>query len=285
MKPRSTTVLSFVALLLGLVPGGALSADDKPSLSAAEIMARVAAHQDEAVKIRAEYVYEQRIRIATHRTNGKLVREETADYLVTPTPNGTKKELKSIVGRYWHKGRYADFKGEPVPDEGVIDSGIVSEVRDDVTNDKSKDSLAADLFPLTAEEQKKYRFELAGEDTLRGSKVYRIKFRPADQNEFTWAGQALIDQEEFQPLSVFTKMSRNIPLWVRTLLGSNVPGLGFNVEYRPFGEGVWFPVSFGTEFHLRAIFFISRDITVSLENSAFQHARAESKILDYQEQP
>lgn len=285
MKPRPRKLLSFVTLLLGLMPGGALSADHKPAFSAAEIMARVAAHQDEAVKLRAEYVYQQRIRVATHRTNGKLVREETTDYLVTPTPNGTKKEMKSIVGRYWHKGSYVDFKGEPVPEEGLVDSGIVSEVRDDVTNEKSKDSLAADLFPLTAEEQKKYRFELAGEDTLKGRKVYRIKFRPTDRDEVNWAGQALIDQEEFQPLSVYTKLSRKIPFWVRTLLGTNVPGLGFNVEYRRFEEGVWFPVSFGTEFRLRAVFFINRDITVSLENSAFLHARAESKILDYQEQP
>ncbi|HKS96346.1 MAG TPA: hypothetical protein VJV74_09460 [Terriglobia bacterium] len=285
MKLRPATVLWFVALLLALMPRGALSADGKLSLSATEIMARVAAHQDEAVKRRAEYVYQQRIRVATHRTNGKLVREETTDYLVTPTPDGTKKELKSIVGRYWHKGSYVDFHGEPVPEEGVVDSGIVSEVRDDVMNDKSKDSLASDLFPLTAKEQKKYRFELVGEETLKGRKVYRIKFRPADTNEFTWAGQALIDQEEFQPLSVFTNMSRNIPLWVRTLLGTNVPGLGFNVEYRRFQDGVWFPVSFGTEFRLRAVFFINREITVSLENSAFQRARAESKILGYQEQP
>ncbi len=42
------------------------------------------------------------------------------------------------------------------------------------------------------------------------------------------------------------------------------------------------PVGFGTEFHLRALFFINRDITLSLENFAFQRAKAQSKILDYQ---
>src|ERR1700731_3036662 len=55
-----------------------------------------------------------------------------------------------------------------------------------------------------------------------------------------------------------------IPVFVRTLLGTDLPGLGFNVEYRRFDDGVWFPVSFGTEFRLRAVFFINRDITVSL---------------------
>jgi hypothetical protein len=64
------------------------------------------------------------------------------------------------------------------------------------------------------------------------------------------------------------------------MLGTDVPGLGFNVEYRRFDDGVWFPVSFGTEFRLRAVFFINRDIIVSLENSGFRRASVESAI-DY----
>ena len=74
---------------------------------------------------------------------------------------------------------------------------------------------------------------------------------------------------------------------VRALLGRVLPGLGFNVEYRRFDEGVWFPVSFGTEFRLRAVFFINRDIMISLENSAFERAKVESKIVGYEsvEQP
>jgi hypothetical protein len=250
--------------------------------SVQEIMARVAANQDRGEKARAEYVYQQRIRVVTRRTNGKLAREETTDYLVTPTPDGTKKELKHIDGRYWHKGKYLEFQGEPVPDTGWVDSSIVESFRDDLSNDKSKDGLGRDLFPLTSEEQKKYLFELAGEETVQGRKVYRVRFRPRDRNELTWAGEALIDAEEFEPLRVYTKLSRKIPFWVRTLLGTDVPGLGFNVQYRRFDQGIWFPVTFGTEFRLRAVFFINRDITVSLENSAFERAKVQSKILDFQ---
>jgi hypothetical protein len=245
-------------------------------------MARVAANQDRGQKARAEYVYQQRIRVATHRTNGKLAREETTDYVVTPTPDGTKKELKHIDGRYWHKGKYLDFHSEPVPESGSLDGSIVHSFRDDLSNDRSKDGLGRDLFPLTSEEQKKYQFELAGDETAQGRKVYRVRFRPRDKEELTWAGEALIDSEEFEPLRVYTKLSRKIPLFVRTLLGTDVPGLGFNVEYRRFDEGVWFPVSFGTEFRLRAVFFINRDITISLENSAFERAKVQSKILDIQ---
>jgi hypothetical protein len=265
-----------------LGPLGLLSAGDRPSPTVQEIMARVAASQDRGEKARAEYIYQQRIRVATHRTNGKLAREETTDYLVTPTPDGTKKELKHIDGRYWHKGKYLEFHSEPVPEPDSLDGDLVHDFRDDLSNDKSKDGLGRDLFPLTSEEQKKYRFELAGEETVQGREVYRVSFRPLEKNELTWAGEALIDAAEFEPVRVYTKLSRKIPLLVRTLLGTDLPGVGFNVEYRRFDENVWFPVSFGTEFRLRVLFFINRDITVSLENSAFERANVQSKILDFQ---
>jgi len=271
--------LSWVLMLASL---GTLASADQPSPSVDEIMARVAANQDRAEQARAEYVYQQRIHVATLRTNGKLAREETADYLVAPTPDGTKKELKHIEGRYWHKGKYLTFQGEPVPEDGWVDSSLVQSFRDDLSNDKSKDGLGRDLFPLTSGEQKQYHFDLVGEDTVKGRRVYRVRFRPRDKSELTWAGEAMIDAEEFEPLRVYTKLSRRIPFFVRTLLGTDVPGIGFNVEYQRFDEGVWFPVSFGTEFRLRAVFFINRDITVALANSAFQRAKVQSKILDFQ---
>ena len=271
-----------VLWLIMLAPLGVLSAADQPAPSVEEIMARVAANQDRAEQVRAEYIYQQHIHVASLRTNGKLAREETADYLVTPTPDGTKKELKHINGRYWHKGKYLEFQGEPVPDTGIVDSGIVESFRDDLSNDKSKDGLGRDLFPLTSGEQKKYLFELTGEEMVAGRKVYRVRFRPRDKNDLTWAGEALIDAAEFEPVRVYTKLSRRIPFVVRTLLGTDVPGLGFNVQYRRFDEGIWFPVSFGTEFRLHAVFFINRDITVSLENSAFERAKVQSRILEFQ---
>jgi hypothetical protein len=270
-------VLVF-ALILGL--SGALGVDT--ALNAEAIMLKVAGNQDRTEKLRNEYVYQQHIRVATRRTNGKLAREEITDYLVAPTPDGNKKEMKHIDGRYWHKHRYIDFHGEPVPDKGTLDGGLVESFRDDLLNSKSKDGVDTDLFPLTSEQQKKYDFELLGEQTIHGRRVYRIGFRPKDKKEITWAGEALIDCQDFQPMRVFTKLSRRIPFVVRTMLGTDVPGLGFNVEYRRFDDGVWFPVSFGTEFRLRAVFFINRDIIVSLENSGFRRASVESAI-DYTE--
>ena len=274
--------MSRLLWVLMLAPLGTLASGDQPSPSVDEIMARVAANQDRAEQVRTDYVYQQHIHVATLRTNGKLAREESADYLVTPTPDGTKKELKHVEGRYWHKGKYLTFQGKPVPEAGWLDSSLVQTFRDDLSNDKSKDGLGHDLFPLTSGEQKTYRFELVGEGTIKGRKVYRVRFRPREKNELTWAGEAMIDAEEFEPVRVYTKLSRRIPFFVRTLLGTDVPGIGFNVEYKRFDEGVWFPVSFGTEFRLHAVFFINRDITVALENSAFQRAKVQSRILDFQ---
>lgn len=279
---RGTILLSSLLFLLMLIPSVGLAAGENPSLSAQEIMARVAANQDRVEKLRDLYIYQQHIRIITRKTNGKPAREEITDYVLTPTPEGTKKELKHIEGRYWHKGKSLEFHREPRPEPDSLDGDLINDLRDDLTNDHSKDGLGHDLFPLTSEEQKKYRFELVEEDAVRERKVYRVRFRPRDKGDVTWAGEALVDAEEFQPVSVFTRLSRGIPFLVRAMLGTNLPGIGFNVEYQRFDEGVWFPVSFGTEFRLRALFFINRDITISLENSGFERAKVHSKILHYE---
>ena len=244
-------------------------------------MARVAANQDRAVKQRAEYVYHQQIRVISRKTNGKLMRDETTDYLVTPTPDGTKKELKRIAGRAWFKGRYVEFNKEPGPNQDSLDRDLVHDLRHDLANEESKDGLARDLFPLTSEEQEKYGFKLEGQEMLEGRRTYRIHFVPSDKENLAWAGKALIDADDLQPVRVYTKLSRKLPLFVRTVLGTSLPGIGFDVEYRRFSDGVWFPVSFGTEFRLRAVFFIKRDISISLKNSGFEHVHVKSKVSDY----
>jgi len=248
------------------------------ALTAEAIMARVAANQDRSEALRKQYVYKQQIHILTHKPGGKLMRDETADYNVVPTPDGTEKKLTLLNGRYWHKGSYEQFTGEPTPGEDSLDGDLIKDFRDDLSNDKTKDGLARDLFPLTSEEQKHYVFKLLGQETLQGRNVYHISFRPKDKDEITWAGEAYIDAEEFEPVRVFTKLARRIPLIIRTLLGTDLPGIGFNVVYHRQPDGVWFPATFGTEFRIRAVFFINRQVSVSLENSAFEHTHVVSKM-------
>ena len=269
-------------LILALVP---CPVRGRTQPSADKIMARVAANQDRAVRQRADYIYQQQIRIVSRKTNGKLMRDETTDYLVIPTPDGTKKELKQIVGRAWYKGRYITFDKHSVPDPDSLDGDLDDDLRDDLANDRASDGLGRDLFPLITDEQKDYAFKLEGEETFEGRHVYRIHFAPSDKHDIAWAGEALIDAEAFQPLRVYTKLSHRLPFIVRNVLGTSLPGIGFDVEFRRFDKGVWFPVSFGTEFRLRAVFFIKRDITISLKNSSFERAHVKSKVLNYKPVP
>ncbi len=145
---------------------------------------------------------------------------------------------------------------------------------------QSKDGLAKGLFPLTSKRQQDYLFQLIGQQKMNGRDVYHVSFRPKDKSDFDWKGEAFIDTAEFEPVVVYTEMSRKIPLAVRTLLGTNLPGLGFSVTYNRQPDGVWFPVSFGTEFRMRVLFFIARDISMSLTNTRFEKTHADVRILD-----
>ena len=158
------------------------------------------------------------------------------------------------------------------------DAEFVRNFRRDFTLPDSKDGMEADLFPLTSKHFAEYRFELRGDQVVEGQRAWLIGFGPTDATGYDWAGEALIDQAEFQPVSIYTKLSRRLPFAVRNILGIDVPGIGFNVRYRRFDNDVWFPVSFGTEFRLRALHFFRRNVTVSLENSGFRKADVSSEI-------
>ena len=267
--------LRYAVLLLS---SGVLFAGDPVALAAGTIMARVAENQDRAVQLRSQYIYQQHIHIATRRKNGKLVRQEVVDYLITPTPTGIEKQVQKMDGKYFEKGKYLEFHEEPAPKRDGFDGDLIHDLREDLLNEKSKDGMAVDLFPFTANEQKKYQFELLGEQVVDGRKTYRLRFRPADKNDISWAGEALIDAEEFQPVSVFTKLSRKIPMAIRTMLGTDLPGVGFSVRYQRFDKDIWFPVSFGTEFRLHILFFLNRDIAIASSSSGFRRVNVESSI-------
>ncbi|HKU24362.1 MAG TPA: hypothetical protein VJQ54_02760 [Candidatus Sulfotelmatobacter sp.] len=159
-----------------------------------------------------------------------------------------------------------------------VDGNLIKDFLDDLSNEKSKDGLARHLFPLTSEEQDNYVFRLLGQEMQQGRSVYHISFGSKDKNADTWVGEAYIDTAEFEPVRVFTKLGQRIPLMVRSLLGTDLPGIGFNVVYHRQPDGVWFPATFGTEFRIRALFFINREVSMSLENSKFEHAHVVSKM-------
>ncbi len=250
--------------------------------SAADIMAKVAANQDRAQQARAEFVYQQNLLIRFRRGNRKLAREERREYTVAPTPNGVEKTLTRFSGKYERGGKLVEYgKPQYKYKDMDIDGDVISDLADDMTNDSvSRDGMAVDLFPLTGREQKKYTFRLTGIETYRRREVYRVEFSPAGgcENGVCWAGEALVDKREFQPVVITTRLAKGIPFWVRTLLGTNLKYLGFSLAYERFDDGIWFPVSYGGEFEVRAVFFYKRLISISMANSGFRRTDVASRI-------
>jgi len=279
-RGRSVTMSVFAcgALLIATASFAQSPQSEPPALTAEAVMARVAANQDRGDALRKQYVYKQRIHILTHKPGGKLMREETADYNVVPTPGGTKKKLTLLTGRYWHKGRYKQFTGRPAPGEDSFDGDLIDDLRNDLSDDAGKDGLARRWFPLTGEEQADYAFKLLGQEVLEGRSVFHISFQPKDNGEIPWAGEVYVDAVEFEPVRVFTRLAQRVPLMIRTLLGIDLPGMGFDVVYQRQPDGVWFPATLGTEFRIRAAFVINRQVSVSLDNSAFERTHVVSRM-------
>jgi hypothetical protein len=266
-------VLPIILLSLAFLPARA----EDPTVD--QIMARVADNQMRAQDMRRAYVYNQKVLARFHRTNGKLAREEKSEYLVTPTPAGVEKKLTHFEGKVERGGKFIayDRSGQEIKNLD-IDGDLIRDMANEMTGDKdTKDGIGHDLFPLTAAEQAKYLFTLEGKETYRGRPVYRVSFRPRPHVDVDWKGDALIDAAEYQPVVVNTKFT-GIPMAVKVLLGTDVKGLGFTVTYEKFDDGVWFPVSYGGEFHIRAVFFYARNMSISMVNSGFTRAKVSSKI-------
>ncbi len=247
-----------------------------------EIMSRVALNQAKAVDQRKDWIYTQKQLLRMLRSSGKPAREEHREYAISPQANNIDKRLVSFQGTYETHGKSVAYAQPKFQYKGVdIDGELIDEMSNDMTNDHgTADGIGHDLFPLTAAEQKKYSFKLAGIEALRGRPVYHVSFepKPGQEDGSSWKGEAWIDTAECQPVRIITRLSYRIPFAVRTFLGTDIRGLGFSVSYDRFADGVWFPVSYGGEFEVRAVFFYKRKISVSMVNSDFRHTDVTTKV-------
>jgi hypothetical protein len=244
------------------------------------IMQRVGVNQERAEKLRSVYLFEQDVQIRLHRGRKKLAREERHRFTVTPGPNGISKELVSFAGRYMDGGKTVEYDRPGYKYKGMdIDGEIAGDLVDEMTADKkSRDGIAADLFPLTPEQQRNYKFRFEGVQSYAGRDVYRITFKPKTRESASWAGEALIDTDAYEPVLITTWLARGVPMAVRMLLGTNLKHLGFKVAYQQVDDGVWFPVSYGGEFELKALFFYKRTISIAMRNEEFRRADVSSYI-------
>lgn len=269
---------------------------------ATAIMAQVAANQDRAIAGRRQYIYVQHARVSSRK--GKTIRcEEVTDTRIVPSESGYTEQLLKLEGKLLVKGNYVSYDKLPPPDQRAMsnmdageqdlnisiddssttDRDLVENMRHNVTNDNSKDGIRAGLFPLSSKAQANYVFHFVNQEKMNGRDVFHITFAPKDKSDYDWKGDAYIDTTAYEPVVVRTRLAKNVPFAVRTLLGTSVPGLGFTIIYAPQPAdkpgAVWFPVSFGTEFKMHVLFFFNREITIAAENRNFEMTHVTSRIL------
>jgi hypothetical protein len=250
-----------------------------------QIMSRVARNQAKSQDARKDWVYNQKQLLRMIRGNGKLAREERREYAIAPKARGIHKELTSFAGKYGDHGKEVAYDKPKYQYKSVdIDGELLDDMSNDMTNDEnSRDGISHDLFPFTYHQQLKYSFKLKGAENYRGREVYRVAFEPkahqhSGEDDMPWKGEALIDAAEYQPVLINTTLAWKMPMAVKVLLGTDIRGLGFSVSYQKFADGVWFPVSYGGEFDVRAVFFYKRKISVSMVNSDFRRADVSTNI-------
>lgn len=275
-------------LLILAGAAAALLAAQSPDVNS--IMAQVATNQAKSREQRTQWIFEQHQLLRMVRGGGRIAREEHREYLVLPDRRGVKKQLTHFDGKYQKHSAYISYDQPGYEYKGLdLDGSLIDGLSTGLTDDeRSVDGIEADLFPLTYHQQLKYDFRLVGGlENYRGRKVWRVHFEPktkaslldADETGHAiWKGEALIDAEEYQPVAVTTSLATKLPAAVRILLGTNIRGLGFSLEYGKVADGVWFPVSYGGEFEVTGLFFYRRTMSISLADSGFRHADVSSQI-------
>ena len=253
-----------------------------------EIMRRVALNQAKSQELRTNFVYHQRQLLKMIRSNKKLAREEHREYTITPKFRGIDRELVNFDGKFEQKGRYLTYDQPGFRSKGLdLDGDLLDGLADDMMHDKNgKDGISNDLFPLTYHRQLKYNFTLVKTVDFRGAKAYMVHFEPKEKPKLddmdngggAWKGNAWIDAEEYQPIQVATSLAWKMPFVVKTMLGTDLRGVGFTVTYQKFADGLWFPVSYGGEFDIKAVFFYKRTMTINMVNSDFRRTDVTSNV-------
>jgi len=278
---------------------------------AMEIMKKVAANTAAAIEGRRQYVYHQRIRAGLLQSNGQVVCRESREYTVVPQLTTTEKKLVSFSGECREGKQMVTYPEPSVARPGVKEKAEIEVVdgRENIAgmigglaNDKkSRDGIPPQLFPLGARELEYYRFTLKGETTVKGRRTYEITFAPAERKGICididggkddagngdtgpehfcrpWKGEAWIDAEDYQPVRIDTQLWKGVPWGVRVFMGINLREVGFSLTYQRVADGVWFPATYGTEFRITVFWGYKRTITLSMENTDFKKADAQSTV-------
>ncbi len=260
--------------IAGLVAASFLAAEQRQPPPMAEILQKIAESQDTGQAARERIVYTQFVHAKLLRANGKLAREEKRTYTVTPKAKGFERKLEKFEGWYERGGQMIPY-GEPgFSYKGLdIDGDVIDDLINDWTgNEGSRDGVDKDLFPLTAEHQKRYEFQSTG--------PYKLGFAPRrkDPESAPWKGEISVDPQSLHPRTMNSTFAYKIPMAVKIIFGISLRQVGYSVTYDRAIDDLWFPVSAGTEFGIRVLFGYARTMTLSMKNYDFRRASAESTV-------
>lgn len=262
------------------VPAGLTPPAPATSITAAEIMRRVAENQDQAKAARTAYVYDEDVFVRLKRAGGKTAREESRRYTVLPDQKGNTRELVKVEGKIFNGKTVIPYTeaGFRRGTHADVDADITDSFAGHVMWKKSGDVPLDDWFPLSSERSKNYEFHLKGEERYRDYDVYRIAFETTEESEDCWTGEALIEKNDLQPVLVTSAFTCKMPKAVSILLGTNFSHIGAKITYQRVAPGVWFPANCGGELKFRILFFYARTVAFTAKNSGFRKADVQSGV-------
>lgn len=264
---------TLAILLLAALPGLA------ESLTATEIMRRVAENQTKAQDARKNFVYDMNVFVRMKRANGKLAREESREYIVAPGVTGAKRKLVKVEGKILDGKKETTYSEAGYKTKDMdIDGALTDSFAKEVMWSKSDLGPMVSWFPMTTQRIEYYNFKLEGEEKVGDHDVYKIAFDGHGEDDDCWKGEALIEKNEFQPVLIASHWTCKIPKAVTIIFGINVSNIGAKITYQRFDKDVWFPVNCGGELKLRVLFGYARTIGFSAKNTGFRKADVQSAI-------
>ena len=157
-------------MLVPPLPGQTLSAED--------IMCRVAENQRHAQEARREYVYDMNVFVRLKRANGKAAREETRDYVVAPGVKGPQRRLVKLEGKIVEgKTEIPYTKAGFEHKKADIDAVLTDSFAGSIMWRKHSMGVWVDWFPLAQTGQSRYEFTLRGEEGIAITTFTEFPFR------------------------------------------------------------------------------------------------------------
>jgi len=219
-------IQTAVILFLALGPTTNCLAQEAPSLTADEVVAKVIDHNNQRDKLGGGYTGSRRYVLENERLNKR------AEMLVSVKcdPDGTK-HFEVVSEEGWKSAN-----------KRVVRKMLESE----------SETSQPQIRPTTSLTPKNYRFQMLASEFLEARRVYVIQVLPEREDKYLFEGRVWIDAEDFAVVRVEGKPAKNPSFWTRSV--------HFVQQYHKSGD-FWFP--FSTKSLTEARIFGKTEVTIS----------------------